>query len=94
MDLIWGKLTEWLKEMLVSGIMDNLNGVNPDLIGHAFILAPVQRWAQREDKVLDPWENLPGVLRFFKQGCGKRRRQIGKQIGIFHHSSAAASSSQ
>lgn len=27
MDLIWGKFTEWLKEMLVSGIMDNLNGM-------------------------------------------------------------------
>lgn len=27
MDLIWGKFTEWLKEMLVSGIMDNVNGM-------------------------------------------------------------------
>lgn len=27
MDLIWQKFTEWLKEMLVSGIMDNVNGM-------------------------------------------------------------------
>ena len=27
MDLIWEKFTEWLKEMLVSGIMDNVNGM-------------------------------------------------------------------
>lgn len=27
MDLIWEKITEWLKEMLVSGIMDNVNGM-------------------------------------------------------------------
>ena len=25
MDLIWQKFTEWLKELLVSGIMDNVN---------------------------------------------------------------------
>lgn len=27
MDLIWQKFTEWLKELLVSGIMDNVNGL-------------------------------------------------------------------
>lgn len=27
MDLIWEKFTEWLKEVLVSGIMDNVNGM-------------------------------------------------------------------
>ena len=27
MDLIWEKFTEWLKEMFVSGIMDNVNGM-------------------------------------------------------------------
>ena len=27
MDLIWEKFTEWLKELLVSGIMNNLNGL-------------------------------------------------------------------
>ena len=27
MDLIWQKFTEWLKEMLVSGIMDNVSGM-------------------------------------------------------------------
>jgi len=27
LDLIWEKFTEWLKEMLVSGIMDNVNGM-------------------------------------------------------------------
>ena len=27
MDLIWEKITEWLKEMFVSGIMDNVNGM-------------------------------------------------------------------
>ena len=27
MDLIWEKFTEWLKEMLVSGIMDNVSGM-------------------------------------------------------------------
>ena len=27
MDLIWGKFTEWLKELLVGGIMDNLTGL-------------------------------------------------------------------
>ena len=27
MDFIWEKFTEWLKEMLVSGIMDNVNGM-------------------------------------------------------------------
>lgn len=27
MDLIWEKITEWLKEVLVSGIMDNVNGM-------------------------------------------------------------------
>ena len=27
MDLIWEKFTEWLKEMLVSGIVDNVNGM-------------------------------------------------------------------
>lgn len=27
MDLIWDKFTEWLKEMLVGGIMDNLTGL-------------------------------------------------------------------
>lgn len=27
MDLIWQKITEWLKEVLVSGIMDNLTGM-------------------------------------------------------------------
>ncbi len=27
MDLIWDKITEWLKEVLVSGIMDNLSGM-------------------------------------------------------------------
>ena len=26
MDLIWEKFTEWLKEILVGGIMDNLSG--------------------------------------------------------------------
>ena len=27
MDLIWQKFTEWLKELLISGIMDNVNGL-------------------------------------------------------------------
>ena len=27
MDLIWEKFTEWLKELLVGGIMDNLTGL-------------------------------------------------------------------
>lgn len=27
MDLIWDKITEWLKELMVSGIMDNLTGL-------------------------------------------------------------------
>ena len=27
MDLIWQKFTEWLKDLLVSGIMDNVNGL-------------------------------------------------------------------
>ena len=27
MDLIWQKFTEWLKELLVGGIMDNLTGL-------------------------------------------------------------------
>ena len=27
MDLIWEKFTEWLKEILVGGIMDNLSGL-------------------------------------------------------------------
>lgn len=27
MDLIWNKITEWLKEVLVSGILDNLSGM-------------------------------------------------------------------
>ena len=27
MDLIWNKFTEWLKELLVSGVMDNLTGL-------------------------------------------------------------------
>ncbi len=27
MDLIWEKFTEWLKELLVGGIMDNLTGM-------------------------------------------------------------------
>lgn len=27
MDLIWDKFTEWLKELLVGGIMDNLTGL-------------------------------------------------------------------
>lgn len=27
MDLIWQKFTEWLKEMLISGIMDNITGM-------------------------------------------------------------------
>ena len=40
MDLIWQKFTEWLKELLVSGIMDNVNGlfdnVNSRVAGIAF----------------------------------------------------------
>ncbi len=27
MDLIWEKFTEWLKEILVGGVMDNLTGL-------------------------------------------------------------------
>ena len=27
LDLIWDKFTEWLKELLVGGIMDNLTGL-------------------------------------------------------------------
>jgi hypothetical protein len=27
LDLIWEKFTEWLKELLVGGIMDNLTGM-------------------------------------------------------------------
>ena len=27
MDFLWNRLTEWLKEMLVGGIMDNLTGL-------------------------------------------------------------------
>ena len=41
MDLIWQKFTEWLKELLVGGIMDNLTGLfdqvnakNSDAAGH------------------------------------------------------------
>ena len=27
MDMIWQKITDWLKEVLVSGILDNLSGM-------------------------------------------------------------------
>ena len=27
MDFLWNKLTEWLKEMLVGGVMGNLSGL-------------------------------------------------------------------
>lgn len=27
MDLIWEKITQWLKEVLVGGILDNLSGM-------------------------------------------------------------------
>ena len=41
MDLIWQKFTEWLKELLISGIMDNVNGlfenVNSRVAGIAII---------------------------------------------------------
>lgn len=33
MDLIWEKITEWLKEMFVSGIMDNVNGMFDNVNG-------------------------------------------------------------
>ena len=49
MDLIWQKFTEWLKELLVSGIMDNVNGlfdnVNSRVAGIAGLVgATPQGW--------------------------------------------------
>ena len=39
MDYIWNKITEWIKDMLVSGIMSNLNGLFDGINGQVAQIA-------------------------------------------------------
>jgi len=43
LDLIWEKFTEWLKELLVGGIMDNLTGLFDNVNAKVAEAAPRRR---------------------------------------------------
>ena len=45
MDFLWDKITEWLKEMLIGGIVSNLSGMF-DATNQKVARSPV-RWAYR-----------------------------------------------
>ena len=64
MDLIWQKFTEWLKELLVSGIMDNVNGLFDNVNSRvAGIAGLVMRQSKNLGKGLDKLEyRLKGRL--------------------------------
>ena len=44
MNFLWNKITEWLKDMLISGIMGNLEGLF-DGVNERLLKSP-GRWAQ------------------------------------------------
>ena len=76
------------------GRIDLAAFVNPDLVRDLVVLRGVERAAKRTNKRFDARQHFPGVFRVVKQRRGKRRRKVGKQIRVFHHKNAAASSSQ
>lgn len=82
MDFLLDALTDWLKEMLVGGIMSNLSGMFDNLL-NTLLYKPVPDagYPQRSGGAIGLWDFLPS----HRFGSVSMPRALDNVPHLFHH---------